>query len=58
MRAAVEATPDSDERVLAWGALFRDEGWLVATTRGLRVVNPAGGESAALLPWHEVAHAR
>ncbi len=58
VRAAVEATPDSDERVLAWGSLVRDEGWLVATTRGLRVVNAAGGEAAALLPWHEVGHAR
>jgi hypothetical protein len=58
VRGAVEATPDADERVLAWGSLVRDEGWLVATTRGLRVVNAAGGEAAALLPWHEVGHAR
>ena len=58
VRAAVETTPDSDERVLAWGSLVRNEGWLVATTRGLRVVGPSGGEGAALLPWHEVGHAR
>jgi hypothetical protein len=58
VRAAVEATPEPDERVLAWGALVRDEGWLVATSRGLRVVNTAGGESAALLPWHEIGHGR
>jgi len=58
VRAAVEATPDVDERVLAWGSLVRDEGWLVATTRGLRVVDPAGAAAAALLPWHEVGHAR
>ncbi len=58
VRAAVDATPDSDERVLAWGSLIRDEGWLVATTRGLRVIDAAGSESAALLPWHEVGHAR
>jgi len=55
VRAVVD---DPGERVLAWGPLVRDEGWLVATTRGLRVVDPAGGESAALLSWHEVGHAR
>jgi hypothetical protein len=58
VRAAVQATPDPDERLLAWGALVRDEGWLVATTRGLRVVDAAGREAAALLPWHEIGHAR
>lgn len=58
VRAAVDATPDADERVLAWGSLVRDEGWLVATTRGLRVVDTVGGEAVALLPWHEVGHAR
>ena len=58
VRAAVDATPDADERVLAWGSLVRDEGWLVATTRGLRVVNTVGGEAVALLPWHDVGHAR
>ncbi len=58
VRAAVQATPDPDERVVAWGVLVRDEGWLVATTRGLRTVDGAGSESAPLLPWHEVGHAR
>jgi hypothetical protein len=56
VRAVAEA--DLDERVLAWGVLVRDEGWLVATTRGLRLVGAAGGEAAPLLPWHEVGHAR
>ena len=58
VRAAVRAAGDPDEDVLAWGALVRDEGWLVATTRGLRVVGPAGEETAGLLPWHLVGHAR
>ena len=54
VRAAVAADPD--ERVLAWGALARDAGWLVATSRGLRHVGPgAGGD---VLRWHEVGHAR
>ena len=52
------AGADPDERVLAWGVLVRDEGWLVATTRGLRLVGTAGGETVPLLPWHEVGHAR
>jgi hypothetical protein len=46
---------DPDERVLAWGVLARGAGWLVATSRGLRTV---GGAGEALLPWHEVGHAR
>ncbi|MCZ2857318.1 hypothetical protein [Blastococcus sp. VKM Ac-2987] len=54
VRAAVA---DPDEQVLAWGARARDGGWLVATSRGLRTVDAAGG-AAALLPWHEVGHAR
>jgi hypothetical protein len=58
VRAAVRAAGDRDEDVLAWGALVRDEGWLVATTRGLRVVGPAGEETSALLPWHLVGTAR
>ena len=56
---APSASPDPDERVLAWGALTRDEGWLVATSRGLRVV-PAAGHGVAdaeVLPWHEVGTA-
>jgi hypothetical protein len=59
VRAAVEAAGDPDERVLAWGALTRDEGWLVATSRGLRVVGSHGQDAGvALLPWHEVGHAK
>ncbi|RBY84841.1 hypothetical protein [Blastococcus sp. TF02A-30] len=54
VRAAVSADPD--ERVLAWGALVGDEGWLVATSRGLRLVGPA--LAAGVQPWHEVGHAR
>jgi hypothetical protein len=58
VRAAV-AAGDPDERVLAWGALVRDEGWLVATSRGLRAVGSHGqGAGVDLLPWHEVGHAR
>ena len=36
------------------------EGWLVATSRGLRVVPPqvTSVTDAAVLPWHEVGHAR
>ena len=56
VRAAVAAAGDPDEDVLAWGALVRDEGWLVATNRGLRLV-PTDG-AGELLPWHEVGSAR
>jgi hypothetical protein len=62
VRAAVAASSDPDERVLAWGVLAHDAGWLVATSRGLRVVpgEPAGGEAAAdeVLPWHRIGSAR
>lgn len=59
VRVAVLASPDPDERVLAWGALVRDGGWLVATSRGLRVVprQVTSVTDAALLPWHEVGSA-
>jgi hypothetical protein len=61
VRAAVAASPDADERVLAWGELVAG-GWLVATSRGLRVVplEPAlrADDQVAVLPWHEVATAR
>jgi hypothetical protein len=62
VRAVVLASTDPDERVLAWGALVRDEGWLVATSRGLRRVPadlplPEAG-FVAVLPWHEIASAR
>jgi hypothetical protein len=62
VRAVLQASGDPDERVLAWGALVRDEGWLVATSRGLRrvpadlVLTDAG--SVGVLPWHEVGSAR
>ncbi|TYP87464.1 hypothetical protein [Blastococcus xanthinilyticus] len=51
----VVAAVPPDEDPLAWGALARDAGWLVATTRGLRRVSGSGSD---LLPWHEVGHAR
>ncbi|SHN52378.1 hypothetical protein SAMN05660350_00377 [Geodermatophilus obscurus] len=62
VRAVVLASADPDERVLSWGALARDAGWLVATSRGLRRVPadlplPQAGE-VGVLPWHEVGTAR
>jgi hypothetical protein len=60
VRVAVLASSDPDERVLAWGTLAREQGWLVATSRGLRVV-PAEVTSVAdapVLAWHEIASAR
>jgi hypothetical protein len=62
VRAVVQASPDPDEQVLAWGTLVRDQGWLVATSRGLRRVPadlalPQAGE-VGVLPWHEVGTAR
>ncbi|WP_448638434.1 hypothetical protein [Geodermatophilus sp. URMC 63] len=53
---------DPDERVLAWGELVRGQGWLVATSRGLRVV-PAGlaldeAADVGVLRWHEIGSAR
>ena len=59
VRTGVEAAGDPDERLVAWGRLTRDEGWLVATTRGLRSLGAHGqGSGGDLLPWHEVGHAR
>ena len=59
VRAAIDAAGDPDERILAWGALDRDEGWLVATSRGLRSVGAHGqGSGVGLLRWHEVGHAK
>jgi hypothetical protein len=59
VRAMVAAGGDPDERVLAWGALSHDEGWLVATSRGLRSVEqPSTPVTERVLPWHEVAVAR
>jgi hypothetical protein len=56
VRAFVDASDDPDERVLAWGAIARDGGWLVATSRGLRTV--AAGGTDDVLRWHEVGRAR
>jgi hypothetical protein len=59
VRAVVAASIDPDERVLAWGALARDRGWLVATSRGLRVVPLVPSEDGdAVLRWHEIGHAK
>ena len=59
VRTAVQAAGDPDERVLAWGTLTGDEGWLVATSRGLRAVGSHGQSAGAgLLSWHEVGHAK
>jgi hypothetical protein len=60
VRTAVLASTDPDERVLAWGTLVRDGGWLVATSRGLRVVPPevTSVEDAEVLPWHQIGSAK
>jgi hypothetical protein len=59
VRTGVEGGGDPEERILAWGVLARDGGWLVATSRGLRVVGSDGQDAGvAVLPWHEVALAR
>jgi hypothetical protein len=50
------ALADPEERALAWGPIVRDGGWLVATSRGLRVLT--GDGAANLLPWHLVGSAR
>jgi hypothetical protein len=59
VRVAVLASTDPDERVLAWGTLVRDGGWLVATSRGLRVVPPevTSVVDAEVLPWHQIGSA-
>jgi hypothetical protein len=60
VRVAVLASTDPNERVLAWGTLVRDGGWLVATSRGLRVVPPQvpSVTDAEVLPWHEIGSAK
>jgi len=58
VRAAVAASPDPDERVLAWGVLARDEGWLAATSRGLRTVPAGATADGELLRWHEIGWAK
>jgi hypothetical protein len=57
VRAAVENAGVADERILAWGELRGSEGWLVATSRGLRTLGP-DGSALDLLRWYEVALAR
>jgi hypothetical protein len=56
--AAAAAGAGADERVLAWGELVAG-GWLVATSRGLRVVpaDPTPAGTGDVLAWHEVADA-
>jgi hypothetical protein len=49
---------DPDERVLAWGALAREGGWLVATSRGLCTVAADATAADDVLRWHEVGHAK
>jgi hypothetical protein len=60
VRTAVLASTDPDERVLAWGTLVRDGGWLVATSRGLRVVPPevTSVDDAEVVPWHQIGSAK
>ena len=60
VRVAVLASSDLDERVLAWGVLAREHGWLVATSQGLRVVpsEVTSVDQIVVLPWHEIGHAR
>jgi hypothetical protein len=55
VRAAIA---DEDENLLAWGVLARGEGWLVATSRGLRTVPRDQGGELSLLPWHQVGRAK
>ena len=55
VRAAVV---EPDERVLAWGVLARDEGWLVATSFGLRTAPADATSVGAVLRWHEIGSAR
>jgi len=55
VRAAVT---DPDERVLAWGVLAREGGWLVATSRGLCTVAPDATAADDVLRWHEIGHAK
>ena len=62
VRTVVLASTDPDERVLAWGTLARGGGWLVATSRGLRVVpsqvTSVEDADVEVLPWHEIGSAK
>jgi hypothetical protein len=61
VRAVVAASADPDERVLGWGVLAHGQGWLVATSQGLRTVAaepvPDDGGSVGVLRWHEIGSA-
>jgi hypothetical protein len=64
VRAAVAASIDPDERVLAWGVLPREQGWLAATSLGLRTVPGEGGDGEGgeggegeVLRWHQIGSA-
>ena len=52
------ALVEPEERVLAWGVLARDEGWLVATSFGLRTVPVDETSDGEVLRWHEIGSAR
>lgn len=52
------AGAEPDERVLAWGVLARDQGWLVATSFGLRAVPADETSDGEVLRWHEIGSAR
>ena len=58
VRSAVSDAGDAEERVLSWGSLVREQGWLVATNRGLRTVSAEGAGAVGVLRWHEIGHAR
>jgi hypothetical protein len=59
VRAVVASSLDPEERVLAWGVLAREQGWLAATSRGLRVVPLVPSEDGdVVLRWHEIGHAK
>lgn len=55
VRAAVQTAGDPEEQILAWGMLVRGEGWLVATSRGLRRIS---ADETTLLRWHEIGRAQ
>jgi hypothetical protein len=58
VRDVVASSADRDERVLAWGVLARDAGWLVATSVGLRNVPADATSDGEVLRWHEIGSAR
>jgi hypothetical protein len=58
VRQVVSLSEHAGERVLAWGALGRDRGWLVATSYGLRTVPADATSDGEVLRWHEIGSAR